>query len=293
VTIRPAVSVLVTVHNREAFLGPCLDSILRSTFEDFEVVVVDDRSSDGSAAIAREAASRDSRIRFIQNEQNLGDYPNRMRAAEESRGHYIKYVDSDDLIYPHSLAIMVEAMKSNPATALGLSHSLPEDDEPYPWQLAPRDSWRKHFLGDGCFGCGPSGAIMSRERFFEAGGFRSWGVLSDTDLWYRMSARWPVVLLAPGLVWWRRHEMQEFTRDGAKEKYLESGYKLDVHALESKENPLTADETRAAFDRVRQHHARRLLALSLRSRRPLDGWRMFRQSGLGAMDVVEGFKPYR
>lgn len=292
-TSSPAVSVLVTVHNREAFLGACLDSILDSTFSDFEVVVVDDCSSDDSAAIARDFAVRDGRVRVLQNDKNLGDYPNRMRAAEASVGHYIKYVDSDDLIYRHSLAIMVEAMESNPSAALGLSHSLPEDDEPYPWQLAPRDAWRKHFLGDGCFGCGPSGAIVRRESFFDAGGFGSWGVLSDTDLWYRMSARWPVVLLPPGLVWWRRHEMQEFTRDGAREKYLESGYKLDVQALESTENPLAADETRAALDRVRQHHARKLLALSLRSRRPLDGWRMFRQSGLGAMDVVEGFKPYR
>ena len=293
VTSPPKVSVLVTVYNREKYLAACLDSILVSTMGDFEVVVTDDRSTDGSMAIADRYAALDARIRIYRNEKNLGDYRNRMRAATLARGEYLKYVDSDDLIYQHGLAVMVDAMEANPDAALGLSHSRPEHEAPYPFRLSPHDAWKAQFLGDGSMGCGPTGAIIRREKFFEAGGFGDWGVLSDTDMWYRMSARWPMLLLPPGLVWWRRHEQQEFTKDGAGRSYLESGFRLDVAALTSDRSPLTPDETRSALARVKQHHARRLLALSLKRGNPVEGWRLLNESGLTFADMVSGLKPYR
>lgn len=290
---RPAVSVLVTVYNRKAYLAACLDSILASTWQDFEVVVVDDMSTDGSAELAERYAGSDTKIKFHRNQQNLGDYPNRMKAAELARGKYLKYVDSDDLIYRHSLAIMVEAMEANPDAALGVSHSLPEDDHPYPWKLSPQAAWQKQFLGRGCLGAGPSSAIIRKESFFGVGGFGECGVLNDRDLWYRMSARWPIVLMPPGLVWWRRHEQQEFTKDDAARVYLEGGYRLAMEALNSPECPLNGDEREIALARASQHHARRILALALRHRQPTLAWHLFRSCGLGIGDLLSGMRRYR
>ena len=288
----PTVSVLVTVYNRAPYLAACLDSVLASSWTDFEVVIVDDRSTDESAAIAAEFASRDSRIRFFQNERNLGDYPNRMRAVELARGTYIKFVDSDDLIYPHSLAIMVTAMEASPLAGLGLSHSELEAEQPYPWTLTSVDAWRKEFLSGGCLSCGPSGAIMRRDFFIQAGGFRDRGLVSDIDMWYRMSARWPVVLLQPGLVWWRRHEGQQFSTSGADGFYLENGHDVAVEALSSAHCPLNDEDRRSALVRARQHHARRLVSLALRRRRPINALRLYRRSGLSASDLLRGLKPY-
>src|SRR5687768_16483551 len=206
----PAVAVLVTVYNREKYLSACLDSILASSWDDFEVIVVDDASTDTSRAIAAAYAARDTRVRVFHNTTNLGDYPNRARAASLASAPLLKYLDSDDLIYPHGLETMMRAMNAFPDAALALGHSLPEDEEPYPWRLSSHAAWKKEFLGDGAMGSGPSGSIFRAPSFREAGGFRDWGVLNDTDLWYRMSARWPLVLLPPGLVWWRRHAGQEF-----------------------------------------------------------------------------------
>jgi glycosyltransferase involved in cell wall biosynthesis len=287
----PLVSVLVTVHNREKWLPACLDSIMASSYQGFEAVVVDDQSQDGSAGIAEMYADMDARIRFCRNERNLGDYPNRMRAAELARGTYLKYVDSDDLISPHSLAIMVEAMEAHPEAALGLSHSLPEDEEPYPWCLSPEAAWRKQFLGRGCLSCGPTGAIIRREAFIESGGFRDWGVLNDMDLWYRLSARWPVVLLPPGLVWWRRHEGQEFTRDDAAMVYLERGFALTMETLQRAGCPLNEADRQRAIARARQHQARRLLSLA--RRHPMRAWRLHRKSGLSLGELAKGLGRYR
>ena len=197
----PEVSILVTVYDRESYLEETLQSILHSTYSDFELLVVDDGSTDRSLEIAHQVAGNDDRIQVHINESTLGDYPNRLKAASLARGRYLKYVDSDDLIYPHSLAIMVESMERFPEAALGLSHSMPEDDSPYPWLLSPVQAYQKQFLGRGCLNCGPSGAIIRREAFQSVGGFRpEWAVISDKDMWYRLAAKWPTVLLPPGLI---------------------------------------------------------------------------------------------
>jgi glycosyltransferase involved in cell wall biosynthesis len=289
----PPVSVLVTVFNRERYLPECLESILGSTWKDFELVVVDDASIDGSLAIAEDFASGDERIRIERNETNLGDYGNRRRAADLARGQYLKYVDSDDVLYAHSLALMMEAMQESPEAALGISHSQPEGQKPYPWRLSPAEAWRKEFLGDGCMGSGPSGAIIRRDAFFDVSGFRDWGVLSDTDLWYRLSAKWPIVLLPPDLVWWRRHPGQEFVRDEADLVYLEKGFDLTRDALASPSSPLSHAERNAAEERARQRHARRLLSLAFRKRRPSKAWELMRAAELSPREIVSGFSRYR
>ncbi len=289
----PAVSILVTVYNRQDYLEQTLRSVLASSYSDFEVIVVDDCSSDQSLKIAESIAREDDRIRLVKNDENLGDYGNRKKAASLARGTYLKYVDSDDLIYPHTLQVMVNAMEQHPETGFALSHSLPEDDEPYPWVLTPEESFHKHFLGRGCFACGPTGAIIRRTAFEEVGGFRpEWKVLSDVDLWLRLAARWPVALMPPGLVWWRRHPDQEFTKDDAAAVYLELGHKLDLEALTATGSPLDESARLAALRKRKQHHARRLLSLALRQRHPVSAGQLFKRSELTLLDLAKGLCGY-
>lgn len=289
----PITSVLVTVYNRELYLEATLTSILKSSFNGFELIIVDDCSTDRSPDIAKQFAKVDSRIRFVQNEENLGDYGNRMKAASLARGKYLKYVDSDDLIYPYSLQVMIDAMEQHPDAAVGLAHSMPEDDEPYPWKLTPADTYRKHFLGRGCLSCGPTGAIIRREAFKAFGGFRKdWGVLSDTEFWLRMAASRPVILLPPGLVWWRRHEGQEFTKDDAVMVYINRGHELDMETLQSPNCPLSPADRDSALSRSKQVHARRILSTGLRQMRPLAAARLFRKSQLRLSDLLRGFGRY-
>jgi glycosyltransferase involved in cell wall biosynthesis len=288
----PLVSVLITVYNRENYLAAAIQSALDQTFTDFELLIVDDASTDGSFEVARRYET-DSRVKIFRNEHNLGQFPNRARAAELARGRLLKFVDSDDLIYRHSLAIMVEAMEAHPDAALALSHSSPQEELPYPRKLSPVEAWRKEFLGRGCLSCGPSSAILRREAFMKVGGFGPWGVLNDIDLWYRMASRWPVVLLPPGLAWWRRHDQQEFTKDNAVMTYLERGFALTMETLSSTECPLDKSERQAALTRARQHHARRLLSLGIRRRQPVQAWRLFRRSGLGLRGLLRGLQSYQ
>ncbi len=288
----PTVSVLVTVYNREAYLEECIASILKSSYEDLEVIMVDDCSKDRSPELMRKLAKRDSRVQAHFNEKNLRDYPNRNRAASLARGKYIKYVDADDIIYPHSLAFMVESMEAHPDAALGLEHSQVQAEQPYPWRLTCEEAYRKQFLDRGCLSCGPSGAIMRRSAFEEVGQFRAFGVVSDIDMWLRLAARWPVILFPPGMVWWRVHEGQEIRSAPAQKEYLVFGHDAAMQALESPCCPLNAEDLANAKRRIRQHHARRILALATRGRNPSLAWSAYQQSGLSKAELFKGLKSY-
>src|SRR4051812_36005653 len=109
--MEPFVSVLMTAYNREAYIEQAIKSVLASTYSNFELIIVDDCSTDRTLDIAQAAANNDARIRIYKNEKNLGDYANKNKAASYARGKYIKYVDSDDMIYPHGLKVIITAME--------------------------------------------------------------------------------------------------------------------------------------------------------------------------------------
>ncbi|MFM7168511.1 MAG: glycosyltransferase family 2 protein [Planctomycetaceae bacterium] len=211
------VSVLVTVYNRERYLAECLDSILCSTFQRFEVVVVDDGSRDASREIAADYAARDRRIRVFHNETNLGDYPNRNRAAGLARGRWLKYVDSDDRIEPHGLETMLQAVAAFPDAALALSYPRPEGRQ-RPFCLPPAEAYYEHFVNHQGFFCsGPLLALIRADAFRQVGGFRPQARnMGDAILWLELCRRWPVVITEPNLTFWRQHDGQEYQlmRDG-------------------------------------------------------------------------------
>jgi glycosyltransferase involved in cell wall biosynthesis len=152
----PLVSVLLTSYNREAFIAESIESVLAQTLTDFELIVSDDQSSDGTVAIANDYARRDSRIRVSVNETNLGDYRNRNKAAALARGQFLKYHDSDDVMYRHCLAVMVEALSEEPRAGFAMSSSRNWPGGPCPMLLTPRLSYEREYLGTGLFQAGPA-----------------------------------------------------------------------------------------------------------------------------------------
>jgi glycosyltransferase involved in cell wall biosynthesis len=117
----PLISVVITSYNREDYLAASIESVLAQTTRDFEVIVSDDASTDRSLAIAEEYARHDPRVRVVRNAKNAGDYPNRRHAAALARGAFLKYHDSDDVMYPHCLEVLVAALESAPTAAFALS----------------------------------------------------------------------------------------------------------------------------------------------------------------------------
>ncbi|MBN2662839.1 MAG: glycosyltransferase family 2 protein, partial [Bacteroidales bacterium] len=96
----PFVSVLMTAYNREKYIAEAIESVIASTYQNWELIIVDDGSKDKTVEIAKQYEAKDPRIKVYINEKNLGDYPNRNKAASYAKGKYLKFVDADDLIYP-------------------------------------------------------------------------------------------------------------------------------------------------------------------------------------------------
>lgn len=94
-TYAPMISILVPIYNTSAYLEKCLDSVVRQTFEDIEIICVDDGSMDNSAQILRRYAEQDKRVRII-TQENSGLFMARKVAVEHSLGKYIMFLDSDD-----------------------------------------------------------------------------------------------------------------------------------------------------------------------------------------------------
>ncbi|KPQ39980.1 MAG: putative O-linked N-acetylglucosamine transferase, SPINDLY family [Phormidium sp. OSCR] len=110
----PLVTLLVPVYNRKHLIGECLDSALRQTMPNLEVVITDNASTDGTWEICQNYAKRDSRIRLFRNDTNLGPVKNWMRGLEEARGQYAKFLYSDDLISPTFLEKTLPYLQNDP-----------------------------------------------------------------------------------------------------------------------------------------------------------------------------------
>lgn len=186
----PLVSVVMSVYNGQRYLSTSLDSVLSQTGVDFEVVVVDDGSTDGSSEILSRYASRDRRVRLFWQE-NGGLTRALARGCAESRGHLLARQDDDDVSMPGRLAKLAAVLEESPEVAVASSwvESIGPEDEPLGCMSFSEDSAT---ATDGVLRSGRSpvhGAVMFRRRDLEAvGGYRpQFYFAQDADLWFRIA----------------------------------------------------------------------------------------------------------
>lgn len=110
----PRVTVLLAVHNGGAMLRDAVDSVLGQSYRDFELLVVDDASTDG----AIDALPTDRRIRILRNERNVGQVPSLNQGLDEARGEYVARLDADDTMRPVRLARQIAVLDAEPEVAL-------------------------------------------------------------------------------------------------------------------------------------------------------------------------------
>lgn len=237
------VSVLMTSYNREKYIAEAIESVLASTFNNFELLIVDDASNDDTVNIASDYLQKDQRIKLFVNEKNIGQFANRNKAASLASGKYLKYLDSDDKIEIEGLEIMVNSMEQYPQAALGLCYTIEKTDKIFPFLITSVDAFRKHFFGGGLLFTGPSGLIIRKDKFEEVNSFEEYGMPSDNHLSLKLAGRFPVIALPPNLFHWRRHEEQVFHQN--KKNYdnilLNYNYTRDIIA---KYSPLPLRENR-------------------------------------------------
>ena len=109
----PFFSIIVPLYNRADQIERCLKSIQLQGFTDFEIIVIDDASTDGSAGVVEQIACQDARIRLIRLDINIGCAPIRNLGVTEARGKYIRICDSDDFFPPDALSVFADRLAGN------------------------------------------------------------------------------------------------------------------------------------------------------------------------------------
>ena len=188
----PAISVILPVYNAETYVREAVESILAQSFADFELIIINDGSTDGSGAILRKLAARDARIVLIER-PNDGYVSALNKGIEMARADLVARMDADDVAMPERFALQHARMVQEPELAV-LSSFIRVIDKAgntirlgeYP--LTPKATARHLVRGDGACPVAHPAVMMRRNAVLKAGGYRkAFCPAEDYDLWLRMS----------------------------------------------------------------------------------------------------------
>jgi len=125
----PKVSIVIPCYNRERYLGLAVQSALNQTYTDFELIIVDDGSTDASLQIAKQFAREDSRIKVLVSEKNQGVAFALKTGFDAAKGEFVGQVDSDDLLEPLALELTVQTLEDDPGLGMVYTNYLDIDSE--------------------------------------------------------------------------------------------------------------------------------------------------------------------
>ncbi len=214
---RPAVTVATCLLDSSRFIVETLDSVFAQTFQDFEIVLVDDGSIDGCVELI-ERRYADGRIRILR-EEHRGLSVARRQSIAAASADFIAFLDHDDVWFPHKLETQMAAALAHPAAALLFSDCVYVDERGHPFERLS-DQYRLHdldlsgtkayaeLLRRGCFVCqstvfARTSALRAVDSFNPA-----YPYIADYDTWLRMARRYALHYTPEVLAKWRVHRTQ-------------------------------------------------------------------------------------
>ena len=195
----PRISVIIPTYNRFPLVCEAIDSVLAQTFSDYELIVVDDGSTDQTPDVQK---IYEGKLRFV-SQENQGASAARNRGVVEARGKWVSFLDSDDLWLPDKLKIQKAAMDREPPVLISYTEEI--------WYRRGIrvNPMKKHSKYSGwifekslplCI-ISPSSVMIQKELFEKVGGFdEAFPVCEDYDLWLRMTKDYPVLLIERPLI---------------------------------------------------------------------------------------------
>jgi glycosyltransferase involved in cell wall biosynthesis len=208
----PRVTVLLAVHNGEPYVRGAVVSVLAQTHRDFEFVIVDDASTDGTVATIESFG--DKRIRLLRNEHNVGQVPSLNRGLREARGEIVARIDADDVSLPTRLERQLAVLDADPRVGLvgswmalvdargrrvGSLRKTLKDYVDFLFHTLIMRVWVSH-----------PAAAYRRESILALGGYdEATGPAEDKDLWRKLALeRWDARIVPEELVLYRLHDGQ-------------------------------------------------------------------------------------
>ena len=285
-TEAPPISVLLSTFNDERFLAEAIDSILDQTMPDFEFVIVDDASSDGTPEIIQRYAKRDARITVLRNAENLGLTKSLNRGLRSAKGRYVARMDGDDVSAPSRFERQYAYLENHPGCHF-LSTEGVVIGEHGKTLLKIRTDPATATRPDRYRGALPyvhSSMMLRREALLALGGYdEKFPTRQDLDLWLRaLRAGFVIDVLQEDLIY-RRHHLASLSHDGFDNLYMNMSVRL-MHWAHDNDREVPFDDIRALVGRtpaveryVRGLRARHLLKAAFTG---LIGWRVIEGGSL-------------
>jgi glycosyltransferase involved in cell wall biosynthesis len=201
-----AVSVLIPAYNTEKYIAETIRSVIAQTFTDWELIVVDDRSTDGTADIVAGFAAADARIKLIRNQENLGMMGNWNYGLSLCTARYFVKLDCDDVWAPEMLQACYTILEQDPSVGMVFSQYrlIDDNNQPLPSIGGDLPAYARNaaFTGTSLVKRGTYGMLMDnvlkqgigliRRRIFEEIGPFSLHDSGDTEMWYRIGAHYRI-----------------------------------------------------------------------------------------------------
>jgi glycosyltransferase involved in cell wall biosynthesis len=224
-TAKPRVSVVLAAFNAENRIEATLSSILGQAFTDFEILVIDDGSTDGTVDVLRRACVADPRIRWF-TQANSGPGAARNRGIREARGELIAFMDHDDLWHPEKLSLQVAILDAQPDLAVVMCYStvIGEDGISLGWRLGGEAHGKVYDeMIEWDMVSGGSVVMVRRSALNAVGHFdEKLRYREDWDLWIRLSRQFKFGTVSRTLVGFTRHarnssrDYEEMAREGER-----------------------------------------------------------------------------
>lgn len=229
------VSVVMPVYNGARYLQEAIDSILKQTFSDLELIIVDDGSTDDSGTIIQMNADLDKRIVPLRNEKNSGICVTLNKGIDAARGEYIARMDCDDVSEPNRLAVQVAFMDSRPEYGLvGTKIRIFGEGIANPFIFEFDDDWRMCVADMIYASCMAHPSIIMRTNIlrkyslYYIDEFRG---MEDFYMWWQFAKHSKITNIQQPLLNYRQH-IKQVTKKGYDEKHMDKGRKFLNERLE-------------------------------------------------------------
>ncbi len=289
-TTQPFFTVATVTYNSGKWIKQTIDSILASTFTDFELLISDDGSTDDTWKIIQQY--NDPRIRAERNESNIGEYPNRNKVLNEAKGKYILFIDGDDILYKDALKEYANYASAFPnAAAIWGVYSVFFDFVAFPYLFTPTQLTSLNFLSTyPVTVVGFTDSVFAVKELKQLGGFDERFAIGDTYIKRKFSCFYNVLLVPAGRAFWRQYPEQASNRVRSFYRNLIESYTIDKEVLYSEFFPLKGEEWETASLNFRIRSVKLIILNTIRKGKLLDFFKLMHQLLVPYSDLLLIFK---
>ncbi len=229
------ISVVMAAYNAQKYLSEAMDSILGQTYTDFELIVINDCSTDGSGALLKEYAGKDSRVIVLENKENMGLTKSLNRGLAVAQGEYIARMDADDISVPDRFQKQVEFLDSHPDYSFVscIGRYIDENGKEEQLRLFPETNEEIYAMMPKVDAVMHPGVMFRRADIAKIGNYcEDFRVVQDYDLWFRgMAAGYKFYNIQEPLVLFRRNDSYNTRKSRAYRlvdyRVRKKGYKIN------------------------------------------------------------------